>query len=164
MKLDDRKRPGFMNRIAPLALASTLLLVTACGGATFRWRPSLVSHVPDSTPVRVNPQTGEPRIRGRSLGWQQGAPRLITATGDTIVLSRGAGRVEVRLKEKKGQGVLGAVIGWAVGVGVTYATCDPPRTHCGEQNPVPIWGAGLGAVIGSMFKTDDWARVRWDSP
>lgn len=153
-----------MNRIASLALTSILLLGAACGNATVTWRPSLLSHVPDSTAVRWNPQTGEPRVRGRSLGWQHGAPRVVTDTGDTVMIARGAGRLEVRLREKKRQGVIGAVIGWAVGVGVMYATCDPPRTYCGEQNPSPLLGAGLGALIGSMFKADDWVRVRWDSP
>jgi hypothetical protein len=142
--------------IVPLAFVT----MAACGGARMQWRPSLVSHVPDSTPVRFTRRAGEPRVQGRALDWQRAVPRVVTATGDTIVVPDSA-RLEVRLREKKSRATFGGVIGWAVGVGVMYANCPSPKRTCGEQDPTPVLVAGLGALIGSRFKADDWVRVRW---
>ena len=135
--------------------------IAGCGGATFRWHPSLVSQVPDSTPVRFGVQRNTRRVLGRALDWQHGRPRVITARGDTVVVPDTA-TLEVRLKNKANRAVAGAVVGYIVGVGVSYGLCPPPKTTCGEQDPTPVWSAGLGALIGSAFKKDHWVRVRWD--
>jgi len=112
-----------MNRIASLALTSILLLGAACGSATVTWRPSLLSHVPDSTPVRWNPQTGEPRVRGRSLGWQNGAPRVVTDIGDTMCVGIRRRSAPARAPFRRGHDI-------EVnddGVTHTHEACEPAR-------------------------------------
>lgn len=145
-----------------MMLSFVALLTVACGRTTVQWRPSLVSHVPDSTPVRFTRQVGRPRVQGVSLDWQRGSPRLVTPAGDTIVVPDTA-RLEVRLRERKSRAIPGSLIGWGVGIGVMYATCPSPKRTCGEQDPTPLLFAGLGALIGSRFEADDWVRVRWNT-
>jgi hypothetical protein len=152
-----------MMRFVSSALPAALVLLAACARATVSWHPSLVSHVPDSAHVRVALRTDEPPVRGVALDWQRQRPRMITAPGDTIVVPEGA-KLEVRLREKGSRATSGGVIGYLLGVGVSYAYCPPPKSHCGEQDPTPLLVAGLGALIGSRFKADQWVRVRWDAP
>jgi hypothetical protein len=142
-------------------LVATLALA-ACSNGTTRWHPSLASQVPDSTPVRFVPGENERQITGLALDWEPGRPRVITREGHTVVVPKGS-VLEVRLTEKASHPVFGAVIGWAVGVGVSYATCPSPKRYCGEEDPRPLLGAGLGALIGSRVKTDWWVGVRRDS-
>ena len=150
-------------RTVPLILSLlVILLATGCAKATFRWQPSLTSQVPDGTPVRFKVARGEPRASGQALDWQRGAPRVITPRGDTVSVPDTA-FIQVRLKNKTNHAVAGAIAGFVVGVGVSWATCAPPKTHCGEQDPTPMLAAGLGALIGSLFKADHWVRVRWDA-
>ena len=157
-----------MTRILPLILATTLTTLSACGGARTVWHPSYVVHVPDSTPVRFRspsseaaPRATAPAVIGLSLGWQLRAPRVVTATGDTVVVPAGA-QLEVRLRAPGRRTTFGAAIGYLVGVGVSVANCPPPKRYCGEQDPTPILGAGLGALLGAAFRTEQWVRVRWD--
>jgi len=149
-----------MRRLVRFALPSMCLVVSACGRTTFRWQPSLVTHVPDSTPVRFALDRGTPRTVGRSLDWRLGRPRVVTTRGDTVVVPQGA-TLEVKLKDKANRAVAGAIIGFVAGAGLSYALCDPPKTHCGEEDPTQLLTAGLGALIGSAIKTDHWVRVRW---
>jgi hypothetical protein len=88
---------------------------------------------------------------------------VVTASGDTIVVPEGA-TLEVRLKEKATHEKAGGVIGWALGVAISYAACPPPRRYCGEEDPTPLLGTGLGGLIGWLAKTDRWVQVRWDPP
>jgi hypothetical protein len=88
---------------------------------------------------------------------------VITAGGDTVAVPHGS-TLEVRLNEKAGHTTAGVVGGWALGVAVSYATCPPPKRYCGEQDPTPALAMGLGALIGSRVKTDQWVRVGWDAP
>jgi hypothetical protein len=148
---------------AALPIAMSLLLLTACGGAAIRWQPSVASQVPDSTFVRFAPAAGEAPTSGVALDWPSGRLRVITSRGDTIVVPPGSA-LEVRLKDKATHPIAGTIIGWAVGVAVSYAACAPPRTYCGEEDPTPLLGLGLGALIGSRIKTDWWVRVQWDAP
>ena len=149
--------------VKPLSLWITLsLLLTACGGTTIRWQPSLVSQVPDSTAVRFVVEPGRPPTQGLALDWQRGRPRVITGR-DTIVMPEGAA-LEVRLPEKYGHPTAGAIVGWALGAGLSYALCPPPKRYCGEEDPTPLLGLGLGALIGAKVKTDRWVAVRWDAP
>lgn len=141
-------------------LATTFVL--ACSNGTTRWHPSLASQVPDSTSVRFVPGENERQIAGLALDWERGRPRVMTGSGDTVVVPKGS-LLEVRLKEKASHPVWGAVIGWALGVAVSYATCPPPKRYCGEEDPSPLLGAGLGALVGARVKTDWWVGVRWDS-
>ena len=141
---------------------AALLLLAACNRATFRWQPSLVSQVPDSTPVRFSAEPqGEP-TRGRALDWQRGAPKLITAHGDTVVVPAGT-TLGVRLNRKAGHPVAGAIMGAIIGVIVEYANCPEPKEYCGEEDPTELFAAGLGALIGNLIRTDHWVRVRWDA-
>jgi hypothetical protein len=136
------------------------VLLTACHGATYRWQPTLVSQVPDSMTVRFRAPNESKSVTGRSLGWQTTEPRVITPRGDTLVVPD-ASRMSVKAKGKTGHPLAGAVVGWAIGVGISLATCDEPRTHCGEQDPTPLLSAGLGALIGATIRTDRWVRVMW---
>jgi len=151
------------NGLSALWIAMSLLLLAACGGTAIRWQPSVASQVPDSTFVRFARATGEAPTSGVALDWSSGRPRVITPGGDTIVVPEGSA-LEVRLKDKATHPTAGAIVGWAVGVAVSYAACAPPRTYCGEEDPTPLLGAGLGALIGSRIKTDWWVRVQWDAP
>jgi hypothetical protein len=153
-----------MLRFVSAASPVLFLLLAACGGATFGRRPSLTSQVPDSTPVRFNVPQTQPRASeaGRALGWQRGAPRVVTTRGDTVVVPEGA-RMEVRLKERTSHAGTGATIGWIVGLGAHYAACNYPSTKCRELDlRIPV-GTGVGALIGWRFRTDQWVRVRRDT-
>jgi len=152
-----------MTRLLSAIALAALFGLSACAGGAVRWQPSLVSHVPDSTPVRFAPSRNEPQVEGLALDWQRGRPKLVTERGDTLVIPD-ASRLEVRLREKASHPTAGAVIGWAIGVGISYATCPAPKRRCGEEDPTPMLTAGLGALIGSKVKTDWWVGVRWDAP
>ena len=140
-----------------------LLVLSACATGAVRWQPSVVSQVPDSTSVRFTTGIGEPRVAGLALDWQRGQPKVIIERGDTVVIPD-ASLLEVRLKEKASHPMAGAIIGWAVGVGISYATCRAPKQYCGEEDPMPLLTTGLGALIGSRIKTDWWVVVRWHPP
>jgi hypothetical protein len=88
---------------------------------------------------------------------------VITGRGDTVIVPDGSA-LEVRLREKARHPTAGAIIGWALGVAISYAACPPPKKYCGEEDPTPLLAAGLGALIGDRVKTDWWVRVRWDTP
>jgi hypothetical protein len=153
-----------VNRLPSAATSvAMLLLVSSCASGGVKWRPSLASHVPDSTWVRFAGHSGDSAIMGRAIDWQRGRLRVITAGGDTVAVPHGS-TLEVRLNEKAGHTTAGIIAGWALGVTVSYATCPPPKKYCGEQDPTPALAAGLGALIGSRVKTDQWVRVRWDVP
>ena len=157
-----------MHRFVPLFLAATVAPVAGCSGATYRWQPSLVSQVPDSTTVRFAPvpvsrETRDRPIEGRALDWRSDAPKLITARGDTVVIPRGA-TMSVRLKQKAGHAVAGAILGAVVGVVIELANCPGDWGICGEENPTELLMAGVGALIGNAIKTDHWVRVRWEPP
>ena len=152
-----------MNRLVSAIAPVALLAVSACAGGAVRWQPSLVSQVPDSTPVRFAPSRNEPQVAGFALDWQRGRPKLVTERGDTVVIPD-ASLLEVRLRKKASHPTAGAIIGWAIGVGISYATCPAPKRYCGEEDPTPLLTTGLGALIGSRVKTDWWVGVQWNPP
>jgi hypothetical protein len=145
-------------------LFATVLLLSSCASRqVVSWRPRVVSQVPDSTPVRYRVDSNTPFVRGVAVDWTRNTPRIVTARGDTVVVPPGV-RLDVRLREKSGKATMGAVIGFVAGVIASYATCPEPKTHCGEEDPTPLLGAGVGALVGSRFKSYPWVRVRWDNP
>ena len=146
-----------MFRLRAFVLAGLVVLVTGCTRATFGFRPSLTSQVPDSTVVRFRVQSGEPLVTGRSLDWQTGTQRVVTAAGDTIVVPEAA-KLDVRLKQKKTHASLGGVLGLAVGWGIGLAKCPPPQ-EC-SPSLLPALTGGAGAFIGSRFSAAEWVRVR----
>ena len=146
-----------MFRLRGFVLAGAVMFLGGCTRATFGFRPSLTSHVPDSTVVRVRGQGGQPSTTGRALGWQVGEPRIVTSAGDTVVVPPAAA-LEVRLKEKKTHATLGAVVGLSVGLGIKLTQCPPPGP-CGPDL-TPALTAGVGALIGSRFSAVQWVRVR----
>lgn len=160
----NASRVGFSQRFASgnAVIVVTTLALVACSTGTTRWHPSFASQVPDSTPVRFLAGESERQVGGLALDWERGRPRVMTRGGDTIVVPGGS-MLEVRLKEKASHPAFGAVIGWAVGVAVSYATCPAPKRYCGEEDPSPLLGVSLGALVGSKVKTDWWVGVRWDS-
>lgn len=153
-----------VNRLLSAATSVALLVLAAsCASGGVKWRPSLASHVPDSAWVRFAGHIGDPPVMGRAMDWQRGRLRVIVASGDTVGVPDGSA-LEVRLNEKAGHTTAGVIVGWALGVTISYATCPPPKKYCGEQDPTPALAGGLGALIGARVKTDQWVRVRWDAP
>ena len=153
-------------RFVPSVLFVTgvaLVPLTGCTRATMLWRPSYVSQVPDGTPARYRVDSHAPIVRGLAVNWMSGDPRLLTPRGDTLTIPPGA-RLDVQLRQKSGHGVAGAVVGFLAGVAVSYAYCPPPKDYCGEEDPTPLLGASLGAVVGSLFKSYPWVQVRRDGP
>lgn len=151
-----------VSRLLSAVTSVAFVLATwSCASGGVKWRPSLASHVPDSTWVRFAGHIGDPPVTGRAVGWERGRLRVIIAAGDTVVVPSGSA-LEVRLNEKAGHTTAGVIAGWALGVAISYATCPPPKKYCGEQDPTPVLAAGLGALIGARVKTDQWVRVRWD--
>src|SRR5688572_7027622 len=148
-----------MFRLHPFVLAAVVALVGGCTRATFGFRPSLTSQVPDSTVVRVRAQNGQPSVTGRALHWQDGRPRIITSAGDTVAVPQAAA-LEVRLKEKRSHATLGGVFGLGVGMGIALARC--PATNRCAPDLTPALAAGIGALIGSRFTAAEWVRVRSD--
>jgi hypothetical protein len=146
-----------MFRLHSFVLAGAVVLAGGCTRATFGFRPSLTSQVPDSTVVRIRAQNGQPSVTGRALDWQVGRPRVITLAGDTVVVPEAA-RLEVRLKEKKTHAVLGGVVGLGVGLGVALVRCGP--TNRCAPDLTPVLTAGVGALIGSRFAAAEWVRVQ----
>jgi hypothetical protein len=94
MERDWIMLPARRHWITVPPIVSTFLIgavfLSACASATIRWQPSLVSQVPDSTPVRFSAAQHEPPVRGRAVDWQRGRPRLITQRGDTVVVPASA--------------------------------------------------------------------------
>ena len=146
-----------MFRLQSLVLAGAVVLVGGCTRATFGFRPSLTSQVPDSSVVRVRLQNGQPSVTGRALDWQAGRPLVVTPAGDTMVVPQGA-MLEVRLQEKKTHATLGGVIGVSVGLGIKFSQCSAPR-RC-PPDLTPFLTGGVGALIGSRFTAAEWVRVR----
>lgn len=145
-------------------LFAAVLVLSGCASRQeLSWRPHVVSQVPDSTPVRYRVDSNTPFVRGVALDWTRKTPRIVTARGDTVVVPPGVG-LDVRLREKRGKATMGAVIGFVAGVIASYATCPEPKTYCGEEDPTPLLGAGVGALVGSRFKSYPWVRVRWEAP
>lgn len=113
--------------------------------------------IADGARVRArDPVTGTSHV-GAALGWHTPRPRLVTARGDTLALDpsqrtwASAGRTARRTWQ-------GAVVGWGAGVAAVLADCGLART-CGEQNPLPLLGTVLGAVVGRQLKRERWTRV-----
>lgn len=147
-----------MNRFVPL-IAAAVVLLTGCTRASIGWRPSLVSHVADSTWVRFAPASQAPTVVGRALDWQRGSPKVITSRGDTLVVPREA-VMSVRLPGKVRHAGAGAVIGAVAGIVGSLGVCSENR--CEEGNPYQLLGAAGGALIGYAIRTEHWVRIRWD--
>lgn len=152
-----------MIQLRSLVTLGSALSMAACAGPAIRWQPSYSSQIPDSATVRFTVHPGEAPILGSALDWRLGRPRVVTARDDTVLIPERSA-LEVRLKEKASHATAGAIIGWALSVAVSYATCAPPRRYCGEENPTPLFATGLGALIGSRIRTDWWVGVQWTPP
>ena len=146
-----------MKHLARYALLA-LLSLGACTRTI--WRPSLVSHVPDGTEARFRVGTDYVMV-GRAVGWTAATPRLVSPSGDTIVIPSGA-RLEVRVKDPDRHTKAGAILGYVVGVAVMYATCADKK-YCGEQNPTALLGLLAGGIVGH-FVADYWVPVAWTAP
>jgi len=137
-------------------LVAALLSVSACGGSV-KWRPWIVTQVPDRTEVwyreKANASTAHV---GRAVGWSNGTPRLVTSRGDTIAIPTGA-HLEVHVDNPDRHTNFGAVVGYVAGILTIFGTCGTEST-CGEQNPAPLLGAIVGAISGH-FLVEDWVSV-----
>ncbi len=142
-----------------LALASTARAQAADSTAVRtphgrRWCPAAVR---DGVRVRAY-DDGDRRWQvGRALGWATPAPRLVTTRGDTVDVT---GRRLVAVSEGRTarRTLQGAVVGWLAGVVTVVADCGLAAT-CGEQNPVPLLGVAIGAVVGSRLRQERWVRT-----
>ena len=144
-----------MNRLVP-----AILLLAGCTRASIGWHPSLVSQVPDGSPVRFTPLSHTGTVVGRSLDWQRGAPRVVTSRGDTLVVPHEA-VMSLQLPGKIRHAGAGAVIGAIAGIVASLGPCS--ETRCEDGNPDQLVGAAAGALLGYAIRTDHWVRVRWDS-
>ena len=136
---------------------AALLLFGACGGTIVKFRPRMISQVPDGTHVRFRERSNASTARvGRSLGWASGTPRIITARGDTITIPSGA-VLEVRLEHPDGHTNSGAAVGYVAGVLTSLNICGA-ASACGEENPLPLLGLLVGAFVGH-FVTEDWVSL-----
>jgi hypothetical protein len=121
------------------------------------WCPELVA---DGWRVRAFDPVARRYHTGAALGWSTSSPRVHTTRGDTIAvgaehqLSVSAGRRGRRTFQ-------GALLGWAVAVGSIVADCGW-GSPCGEQNPLPMLGGAVGAVIGSRMRREVWTRASVD--
>ena len=153
-----------MISLVPSALCVSMLLLTACAPAVITWRPSVVSQVPDNTPVRFDrPGSGEKPTRGVAMGWQSGQPRVISQRGDTVLIPDGA-RLQVRLKKKSNNAPTIGLVGFVVGVGIVYHRCQDKGRSCGEGDPTPLLASTVGALIGSTIRSYPWVTVKRDAP
>jgi len=149
--------PTPMSRLCLLVLAASSVVLNGCTHATFGFRPSLTSQVPDSTVVRVRPINGQPGTTGRSVGWQSGRLAIVTAARDTMAVPE-IGTLEVRLNTKKRYTAVGGIVGVVVGTGLAMAKC-PYRSECGPDLR-PAIGGGIGMLIGSRFSSREWLVVK----
>jgi hypothetical protein len=133
------------------------IVLGGCTHVTFGFRPSITSQVPDSTIVRVRATNGQPSVTGRSLDWQTGRPRIVTAAGDTVSVPD-VGTLEVRLNSKKSYAAVGGLLGVAVGTGFAMAKCSYPR-EC-PPDLRPLIGGGIGVLVGSRKRTAEWVVVK----
>lgn len=122
------------------------------------WCPAAV---PDGARVRAFDPDARRTHTGTALGWATPAPRVVTTRGDTVAL---AARHRRTVSEgRTGRRTLqGAIVGWAIGVGSVIADCGLEKT-CGEQNPIPLLGAAIGAVVGSRMRRERWRRATDDA-
>ena len=146
-----------MFRVYLLMLAVASVAFQGCTRATFGFRPSLTSQVPDSTVVRLRATNGQPSVEGRSLGWQTGPLRIVNAVGDTVAVPE-TGTLEVRLNTKKSYAAIGGIVGFLVGAALAVDKC-PHRAACGPDIR-PAIGGGIGMLLGWQIRTADWAVVK----
>ena len=142
--------PTPMFRLYLLMLAVASVAFQGCTRATFGFRPSFTSQVPDSTIVRLRATNGQPSVEGHSLGWQVGRLRIVNAVGDTVAVPE-TGTLEVRLARKKRYTAVGGIVGVVVGTAVAVAKC-PYRQEC-PPDLRPAIGGGVGMLIGSRFSS-----------
>ena len=124
--------------------------------------------------VRVKAPPSQPDwVRGTVLGWESGSLVLepdkpesdtpLTLARDQIT------RLDVH-RGSKSKALLGAGIGFGVGVGLTVLTLSNGSVcNSEEQCDAGDWakgiaifggvGAGLGALVGLLFRTDRWEAV-----
>ena len=123
--------------------------------------------------VRVKAPPLQPDwVRGTVVGWESGSLLLEPEKpdGDTpLTLARDQiTRLDVH-RGSKSRALLGAGIGFGVGVALGFAACagsggSPCRSE-GEGSPAGFAlvlggvGAGLGALVGLLFRTDRWEAV-----
>ena len=137
-------------------LPAALLFLGACG-VSVKWRPWLVTQVPDGTEVRYRERSNASTARlGRALGWSSGTPRLVTSRGDTIAIPPGA-VLEVHVDNPDRHTNFVAVVGYVAGILATFSLCGT-ESYCGEESPAPLLGAIVGAFVGH-FMTEDWVSV-----
>lgn len=149
-----------MSTLRVVRVIALLIVVTAgCAGRARAPEIRVLAELPDSTIVRFSTALSRPAAVGRALGWSQGKRLLVTAVGDTLQVPAEA-ELERLIDPDVGHAGIGAAVGFAVAVSIVYARCPPPRRLCGEQNPIPLIGAALGALIGLGVRTERWERFR----
>ena len=151
-----------MRRVLSPMFPALFFLVAACGGRTFGWRLSL-SQVPDSTPVRIAVQETGLRMSGRAVDWQRGTPKVVTTRGDTMIVPESA-RLQAHLTGRAAGAMFGGVVGYLVGVVITFNHCGGIDAECSEKDPTSLLTLGAGALIGSLFKPSAWVTIRRDTP
>jgi len=115
---------------------------------------------------------------GTRVGWESGSLVFEPEKPDgppgteTRFASDEIARMEIS-RGSKSRALLGAGIGFGVGVGLTIVTlsngsvCNSEETcNAGDwAKGIAIFGgvgAGLGALVGLLFRTDRWEPVPWE--
>jgi hypothetical protein len=58
--------------------------------------------------------------------------------------------------------LFGGVVGYLVGVVITFNHCGGIDAECSEKDPTSLLTLGAGALIGSLFKGSTWFTIRRD--
>ena len=147
-----------MHRINQRLAGAALLMTCLTGCASLPpGTPRTMGAVADGTPVGYRLSPRAEATRGVAAGWSRGVAGVVRAAGDTV-LAPDSAQLEIRIPPRKKHGIAGAVVGWAIAVATMYATC-PTKRYCGEENPLPLLGTGLGWLVGDHVKTDWWVVV-----
>jgi hypothetical protein len=146
-----------------LAALFVLLFTPSCAG---------IAQTPDSSRVRIGPGTlcvtavadgARSRVRvgergllsGAALGWATPTPRLVRSTRDTVPVPPDL-RWEVSAGRTATRWWQGALLGLVAGGVAMQYNCFGKVSFCGDQGPVPVLSAGVGALIGSAMRRERW--------
>jgi hypothetical protein len=165
-----------LRRLLLLPMRCLPLVLVALFVATISPLAAQESPVEPGTRVRVKAPPLQPDwVRGTVVGWESGSlvlePEKPDVLGDTpLTLARDQiTRLDVH-RGSKSRALLGAGIGFGVGAALGFAACagntgSPCTNDAGEGSPAGFAlalggvGAGLGALVGLLFRTDRWEAV-----
>ena len=163
-----------MRRLVLLPMRCLPLVLVALFVATSSPLAAQQAPVEPGARVRVKAPPLQPDwVRGTVVGWESGSLVLEPEKPDgntPLTLARDQiTRLDVH-RGSKSRVLLGAGIGFGVGAALGFAACagntgSPCTNDAGEGSPAGFAlalggvGAGLGALVGLLFRTDRWEAV-----